>query len=373
MQYLEPPYQQNTNPGLICSQEYGWRGAPNYEEVLNIENYVHWVRHNEYGMHDTTKVMAKPSNTHRILILGDSFTRAHHVQEFETNHQVLEDKLNEHNVGMQYEIISSGVSGWGLTQELLYYEQEGYQFEPDTVLLMMYMGNDFSDNLPGRKVTIGGKNCYIPYFMLCDDVLDISAWYYAPPFRPTLGKCYWHEKLFSNIFGTIYQYSQLYNNIEPYLLKRQESMPDPYNINFYEFYRPDDNELELYLWDLQYQLLRKLHAEVTEHGSQLIVVLIPRPDTLGYALADYETRQTLHADKPIWANIEPTLPHERIHQFVTEEGIPVLDLQSQFIAHIRRTDEQLYYQLNWHWDVNGNRVAGRIIHEWLTSNELLSQ
>jgi len=155
------------NEVLVCSDELGWRGTPFYTEALTTDGYKHSVSHNSVGMHDQEHQLSKPENTFRILMLGDSFVRAAHVNETETAHQILENLLNDRNAPQHFEVISTGVTRWGTGQELIYYRNEGRFYQPDLVLLMFYIGNDVQDNLPGKAFTINRKNCYAPFFVIC--------------------------------------------------------------------------------------------------------------------------------------------------------------------------------------------------------------
>ena len=48
--------------------------------------------------------------------------------------------------GKNWEIINTGVVGWGNDQEYLFLIDEGLRYEPDIVLLAFYTGNDMTDN-----------------------------------------------------------------------------------------------------------------------------------------------------------------------------------------------------------------------------------
>jgi hypothetical protein len=80
-----------------------------------------YVRINSDGLRDREHSKAKPADTVRIAVLGDSFAEAMHVPMEQTFWSLLERKLQECNVfpGKQVEVIKFGVSGYGTAQELL--------------------------------------------------------------------------------------------------------------------------------------------------------------------------------------------------------------------------------------------------------------
>ena len=149
---LPPPYRGDAGPLFACHPTLGWTGRPNFSGEFKNDLFQQMLQFNSLGMHDTEHSLTKPPDTFRILMLGDSFVHAVQVDEAATAHQLLEDKLNqtEPSTGDHVEIISAGVTNWGTNQQLVFYREQGRRFSPDMVLLMIYLGNDLLDNLPGN-------------------------------------------------------------------------------------------------------------------------------------------------------------------------------------------------------------------------------
>lgn len=89
------------------------------------------VTTNSYGFRDDEIPLKKPSGTSRILILGDSVSFGHGVEDDETYSEQLEDLLStsEHPV----DVINTGVPGNSPFQEFVDLER-GLTFEPDIVV-----------------------------------------------------------------------------------------------------------------------------------------------------------------------------------------------------------------------------------------------
>ena len=81
---LPSPYEGPANAIEMCSSQLGWRGKPHFATSVSTDDYTHDLALNSVGMHDTDHPLPKPPNTRRILMLGDSFVRAHQVRETET-------------------------------------------------------------------------------------------------------------------------------------------------------------------------------------------------------------------------------------------------------------------------------------------------
>jgi hypothetical protein len=96
------------------------------------------IRSNSLGMRDREYTTIKPPNTYRIVLLGASHEQGSGVKEDETYENVVEDRLNHEHPSShysRYEILNMSVGMSGLFQRLLRLEQQGFQFEPDAVIL----------------------------------------------------------------------------------------------------------------------------------------------------------------------------------------------------------------------------------------------
>ena len=118
---------------------------------------------NEKGLrdHDLPYV---PSGTYRVMVLGDSFAASLEVGLEETFHVQLERLLG-------YEVIAAGHGGWGTDNELLWYRQEGINYAPDLVLLLLQPGNDVQDN----SSTINYVPNQRPAFSVAGDQLVLAT------------------------------------------------------------------------------------------------------------------------------------------------------------------------------------------------------
>jgi len=364
--FLPTPYTGDSNPADTAWAATGWRGKPHYQTTVNTEGYYHDLRLNSRGMHDTEHPLDKPPHTTRILLLGDSFVQAIHVDERETAHQILEDTLNSQSTGQTFEVTSAGVGGWGTGQQLLYYRAEGRQYEPDLVLLAMFLGNDVKDNLPGRGVTVAGINRYTPYFALTGDRLDPAQWLFAPGLPPVMGEASALRHWANNALGKIHQQSRLYQQLEPLVAvaPTQPSMLD--------FYLGNNDTFD-YAFDLTLALAAQLHTEVAADGADFGVVLISPIDLFDFTRMSTAEREAVYQELPGMRraeDIEP--PNRQITDRLARRGIPVLDLFPPFLRQLEQTDKTFYFQQDKHWNVAGNRLAGEIMAGWVADNFALS-
>ena len=93
--------------------------------------------------------------------LGDSFTEAVQVAEQETPSAGWKRRSTRAAPETAYEVLNAGVGGWGTGQQLVYLREEGYRYQPDLVVVMLYLGNDIFDN--SYALQGSPKNPHEPY------------------------------------------------------------------------------------------------------------------------------------------------------------------------------------------------------------------
>lgn len=124
-----PPEAYRGDPELFQEPVPGWSGA-----VRGLEYGVS-LRFNALGLRGPELTEKRP----RILLLGDSFALAAQVDEGAT----LAGRLAA-ETGAQ--VLNAGVDGYSTWQETLRYQRLAEATDPDTVVLLFFLGNDLADN-----------------------------------------------------------------------------------------------------------------------------------------------------------------------------------------------------------------------------------
>ena len=92
------------------------------------------------------EIPSKKANSHRVLAVGDSFTLGLQVTDEETFSARLNTAL-----GPNIEVFNAGVPGYGTEQATEMMRRIVPRVQADAVLLTVYTGNDFRDNLNWAK------------------------------------------------------------------------------------------------------------------------------------------------------------------------------------------------------------------------------
>lgn len=138
--YLQEPGFETTGHKYIFDERLGWRNIPNWRSTTHGQT----LSINSKGLRDREYPLEKPDGIKRILVLGDSFTWGYGVADEQVYTEVLEQRLSA------FEVINTGVSGWGTDQEYLFLVNEGTLYSPDVVVLAFFIMNDPVENVSSR-------------------------------------------------------------------------------------------------------------------------------------------------------------------------------------------------------------------------------
>jgi hypothetical protein len=120
----------------------GWRNRPNASGPYGSEEFTTTVTINAAGQRGPLYPTARKPGTRRMVILGDSQAWGDGVEDNETFAALLDHSMPE--------VLNFSCPGYGTDQELLVLDQIAARYAPDVVLVALFVGNDFLDNMsPG--------------------------------------------------------------------------------------------------------------------------------------------------------------------------------------------------------------------------------
>ena len=96
---------------------------------------------NSRGYRDYDYSHPKDSRTFRIIIIGDSVAQGWSLELDEAFGKVLEQKLNADSAFLKYEVVVLARLGYSTSQQLVIFEEEAFEYEPD-LILWSYCLND---------------------------------------------------------------------------------------------------------------------------------------------------------------------------------------------------------------------------------------
>lgn len=111
-----------------------WRLKPDQNCFTKVDRKP--VRINQHGTRGDEFTTDKPSDTIRILSLGDSRTFGWGLEDSETYSARLQQLFqNEFEERKKVEVINAGVNAWSFMQMYVYLREHGIRFSPDIVIL----------------------------------------------------------------------------------------------------------------------------------------------------------------------------------------------------------------------------------------------
>lgn len=158
---------------------------PNKLVTWRFEGYSH-DRFSSIGLRDVEHAVAKPAETTRIALLGDSATEGLQVALKETFAKVLEKRLNERaqrsfqkgnsnspqdsnknfSDTTRFEVMNFGCSAYSTGQQLMLYETLVRNYKPDYVVVFYSKGDSLENSLESTKLSKKRKADPRPYFYL---------------------------------------------------------------------------------------------------------------------------------------------------------------------------------------------------------------
>jgi hypothetical protein len=307
----------------------GWSLRPNTEgwEIGETKNYV---RINSDGLHDREHALAKPPNTLRIAVLGDSLTEAMQQPVEKAYSSIVEQQLAHCSAlnGRQVEIINFGVSGYGTGQELITLQNKVLKYSPDIVLLAFYAGNDVFNNYREFNPSVGADQC--PYFSLQHDQLVLDDSYRQAPdlsesamrWQALRAKIVNHSRVVQLVYSVLNTYRQRVaaKTISAKTTKQFPTLDD-------QMYLPPTNPKLEEAWRVTEALLAATNREARAHGAEFWIVSLWTSEQVS---PDPATRQQFCGQLGL-ANL--SYPDLRLQALATKENIPLILLAPTVAAY----------------------------------------
>ncbi|MGH9901629.1 MAG: SGNH/GDSL hydrolase family protein [Pyrinomonadaceae bacterium] len=329
-----------------------------------------YVRINGEGLRDRERAKAKPANTLRVAVVGDSYAEALQVPAEKGFCALLEQKLKECGAvsGRDVEVINFGVSGYGTAQELLTLRGQVWDYSPEVVVLAVTTNNDITDNSRALK-----KTEEVPYFVRRDEQLVLDdSFRETVAFRlrqSTLNKAGRWIRDHARVIQLIHQ-AHYAAKKQLALMRARPASPGPEQRRDAAseaeelgidnlIYRPPGDPVWEDAWLVTEGLIALMSEEVRDRGAEFLVVTMssgiqvhPDPSARQAFARRLGVEDLLYADR-------------RIGALCDRRGIKSLNLAPQLQAYAEQNKVFLHGfgdQIgNGHWNGAGHRVAGELI------------
>jgi hypothetical protein len=335
------PYSLEKNMYFEADPYTGFRHKPD-----GVGFYPNGIvaRANKSGNRDDDVAFPKPAGVFRILMIGDSFTVGANVEQEEAYPQVLERILNQPGQPT-VEVVNTGVGGWSPFQYAEFLEHYGAAYEPDLVLVGLFVGNDI----------------YIDRF---DAEQTLTA---------VLGRRVSREAAQSRwIKLRVFAYEN--SHIARALMAKS---PDDMNFDrqdcgdFLDYYiAVQTNRVHSHLAEPSAELLQQADANIAEivrmqkaaagMGAGLVVAILPDENQINPLL-----QQRVIPESEL-AAYDFDMPQRYLLERFAANGIATLDLLDPI-----RSDERCLYMNDTHWVPAGHQLVAEQLGAFLQASGLL--
>jgi lysophospholipase L1-like esterase len=324
---LPKPFQHEPYlPWIDYSPTLGWVNKPDYQGRQTLAGVCDVaIAINSKGLRDREYAYERTPGRERILVLGDSFTFGHGVEESQTYAAVLEDLLGG------AEVLNSGVVGTGHDQQLLWLEEEGFKYKPDRVI----WGFSSSD-IPRNSVTFRrladprtSLDYAKPRFVIIDGKLVLKN---VPTPKP--------------------------DEIEGIVAKLQAEEPKSRSrlIRLISDFARDSRERQEQM-ALTKAITEKLIADCRDAGTPLLIVYLP-------------VEKWLTQNNPLVA-LKRRMADNLVRKICAAENVPLLDLTSAFQQAGPEKTHSYFIPTDGHYSPAGHRLVAGEIAGWIrTEGEL---
>jgi lysophospholipase L1-like esterase len=286
---------------------------------------------NSYGLRGGEISTAKPRNTVRILVVGDSITFGYGIPVESTYAKVLEKRLNNDAPGkMQYEVLNGGTIGGSLSDYYYSLSQKAELLQPDMILVGLAL-NDI---------------------LVYSDSGSISE-----------ARAQWHGRRFPwtrKFSRFLLRHSQLYLFCYSRLKSAMYGsgiidVNKVRGLNFVTLTPPSAYQKEA--WESSLRMLAKIVAFCRERGYRVGVIVFPMQMQLSTEeLQFYRDKYHLRlGDEALSGE-----PQQRLREFGAKTGVTIVDLLPVYRTY---HPEELYLRNAMipadpsHPSVKGNQIA----------------
>jgi hypothetical protein len=330
-------------------RQLGWTFIPSRSSsIVRSGEARHYVRTNAMGFRDND--LPTDPAVRRIMFVGDSFVSNLAVKDDEVFTELMERALP------RTAVLNFGVNGFGPVQEYLLLQRWLDQVRPALVVVMIYVRNDFQDNVaddwmyarPVASLDAGGGLTVHP---VVGEAPPVTA-------RPwvTRSQVFHLARGAPGILVDAFAASKQVE-YEPSL----ETPPELY------LCRLEPSEKTRVMYRTMEAIVLKIDELAAERGIPSVFVLAPSHVQVDDGLWSEALRRYGETE----ANYARSMPNDRLMAFAANHRLRMVDLLPTLMS-ANRGGKTLYHRREQHWNREGNRVVAEVLAEYLRAEGLTS-
>jgi hypothetical protein len=330
-------YLASSYPAAMFDKKYSSRMKPNFSGDMVNSEFSATIKLNSKGLRDVERIYQKQDNVFRILGIGDSFVFGHGIEYEQSFLALLEMELQKINKG-KFEIVKAGVPGMDLEFYKNYYLTEGKNYQPDLLLINIFLGNDIS------KLAIDGVN---PKY-------DIEN----PEVR--------NENLFkASLRKNIHLYSFVVDKLKSSSFIREHLISSNLASGLSGSYvldvlKKESNAEYIAKWKLVEQIIKDLKVE----RKKIVLVFIPSREQV-------DERKFKNAANQLGYNtndLDRMHPNKMLIEICNRNQIGFIDVTNDLVAE-RSNNQTLFFDIDPHINFKGHQEVAKSLMKRFSVNK----
>jgi lysophospholipase L1-like esterase len=313
----------------------GWANTPGASGTFSRSEYAYRISVNTHGMRQHEVSKKNITSSFRVVVMGDSFVWGIGINDEARFTEVLEGMLP--NV----EVLNFGTSGYSPVQYLLMLDDIA-EFQPDLVVILFCLGNDFTDNVLYQRY-----GYFKPYAAL-DENGDLEIKGYPLPNVKDFGFDKNNRLFGSALLGEL-RNKYLVSNL------RQEGLDGFSNKLLHtrkENLSPEDRRLKSEAIRINEALLGEIQSTLSGKGIPLIIASAPTK-------REYNKRRK-YGHQGYFPSVE-----RKIQRSSSKLGIA-------FIPNVENLSGEDFWIRDGHWNPTGHVKIATSIANYITENGYLA-
>lgn len=330
-------HSDRLDDGMIVYDQYlGWRLKSN--SSATHRHYDFDVRYT-INRHGFRGEFAESDKVRRFAVVGDSFTFGIGVDDDQT----FVHRLNQ-DPTIGGEFLNFSVPAYSTDQEYLLIRDRVRRYEPDVVVLIVYLANDLLDNELGFPLQANNAK---PYFELADGQLKRRNLPVPRQQKPAAASS---ANLAAILLGDdAEQSSSLLSNLE--LVRRTGLIQDRREFSDQFFQQRLDSALQLFS-----ALVDAIAAVTDEERAELKLVLMPGSSFLDEAPSVSKQYQDF-------------LRRRITSEFADHSSVELIDLAAEMRAADRAVNQVWYFPHEGHLTPAGHRAVADLLADQLGDDQ----
>ncbi len=349
----------------IPHPHFGWvlESGASYVNRMPEESIP--VSYNAEGFRDRPRTN-KPKGVTRVLVLGDSFMEAYSVRFEDALPTRLEQLISTEK--RPVEVINFGVGGYSTLQQYLLFKAFGRAYQPDVVVLAMYLDNDLEENSRELSKTTERESLNSTARPFLDPQVGEPDWRVTQvDFEGAMRRYQAYRRRHAEPLNQMLRHSALLQLGQRALKKAgllkvrgkarvrsSTSKERRYLVNYGHQYCDQPPEFQR-AWNVTRRILARLDSEVRAAGARLLVMSVP---------ANYEVEKASMARvmrKAPQANLlclREAPGNQHLGEVLGELDIDYLDLLQAFRDASQQTGVTIF-RADLHWNAQGHALAAQ--------------